>query len=267
MIRFNYKKNHYNKIKTIKMNSFYANQNNINEIPSNITHLYFDDSFDQPLSIGIIPHTVTHLTFGKNFNKPIPIGVIPNSVTHLTFGRDFNQPLTIHMIPNSVTHLTFDTCFNQPLNENVIPSSVTHLTFGMCFNQKLNPGNIPNSVKHLTFGFCYNQSIDENVIPNSVTHVTFGDFYMRPYVLPDSVIYLNNTFIFKSEMNIKNKKIVENIENCNICLESKSTLITTCNHQYCNTCFENLYKNNNLCAYCRKELYYHDLFLIQNEIK
>jgi hypothetical protein len=51
------------------MNTFYANQNNINTIPSNVTYLYFDDSFDQPLSIETIPYTVTHLTFGKNFNN------------------------------------------------------------------------------------------------------------------------------------------------------------------------------------------------------
>ena len=33
---------------------------------------------------------------------------------------------------------------------------------------------------------------------------------------------------------------------CNICLESKSALITICNHQYCITCFENLYKNQHV---------------------
>ena len=33
-----------------------------------------------------IPKNVTHLTFGYDFNQFLKVGVIPNNVTHLTYG-------------------------------------------------------------------------------------------------------------------------------------------------------------------------------------
>jgi hypothetical protein len=76
---------------------------------------------------------ITHLTFDDSFNQPIN-DRIPSSVTHLTFGLYFNQLLN-DCIPSSVSHLTFGLCFNQPIN-NCIPHSVTHLTFAWDFNPK-----------------------------------------------------------------------------------------------------------------------------------
>ncbi len=212
----------------------------------------------------MIPESITHLTFGCYFNQPLSIGVIPNSVTHLNFGYDFNQALSIGVIPENVIHLTFGYSFNQPLSVGVIPNSVTHLTFVHSFNQPLSIGVIPESVTHLTFGDSFNQPLSVGVIPESVTHLTFLGDFNQPVILPESVLFLNNKPIFRVK-NLEKKQILEKIEDCVICLESNSSIITSCNHIYCTSCFEDWYRKNYSCAYCRKKLYNNDLFLIQKE--
>ncbi len=178
------------------MIEFTVTNENLHQIPQNVTHLTFEDDFNQPLVSGVIPNSVTHLTFGWSFNQPLTQGVtcvIPNSVTHLTFGENFNQPL---VVPNSVTHLTFGRSFNQPLSTGAIPNSVTHLTFEPfneynCFDTFV----IPNSVTHLDLGFNLYQFEYFRFIPSSVTHLTFGiPFIHKDFVLKalDKTIQLNN---------------------------------------------------------------------------
>jgi len=51
---------------------------------------------------------------------------------------------------------------------------------------------------------------------------------------------------------IYDKNFVENdIINCLVCYDEKSTLITSCNHQYCKTCIFTWTLNNKTCPYCR----------------
>ncbi len=127
-----------------KMIKFIVNKSNVNNIPSNVTHLIFNDYFNQPLSVGVIPNSVTHLVFGCEFNQIVDI---PNSVTHLLFGYNFNRPL-------------------------YIPNSVIYLRFGYEFNQIV---DIPNSVKDLTIGNEFD--IVNNIIPNNVIHLTYNILY------------------------------------------------------------------------------------------
>jgi hypothetical protein len=120
------------------------------KLPASITHLTFEDNFNQEIKDYILQsdlHNLTHLTFGHHFNKEIK-DRIPLSVTHLTFGFCFNQEIK-DCITDSVTHLTFGTCFNQEIKD-CLPDSVTHLTFALEFNKEIK-GCIPRSVTHLTF--------------------------------------------------------------------------------------------------------------------
>ncbi len=188
------------------MIKFIVNKSNVNNISSNITHLVFDDYFNQIIDIPNsvthltfndyfnqsikIPNSITHLVFGYNFNQIVDI---PNSVTHLVFGEKFNQAICI---PNSVTHLVFGNYFNQKIN---IPNSITHLVFGEKFNQKI---NIPNSVTHLTIGHKFN--IIDNIIPNSVTHLTFGYKFNKIIDIPNSVTHLTFNDSFNQKINIPN---------------------------------------------------------------
>ncbi len=126
------------------MIKFIVNKSNVNNIPSNVTHLIFNDYFNQPLSVGVIPNSVTHLVFGCEFNQIVDI---PNSVTHLLFGYNFNRPL-------------------------YIPNSLIYLRFGYEFNQIV---DIPNSVKDLTIGNEFD--IVNNIIPNNVIHLTYNILY------------------------------------------------------------------------------------------
>lgn len=63
----------------------------------------------------------------------------------------------------------------------------------------------------------------------------------------------------------KNK--VKKIENCLICYENNSTILTKCNHFYCFNCIENhFYINDNRCPYCRTENDELDLTLVINSV-
>ncbi len=120
-------------------------------IPEGVTHLHLG-RYNKLLELGDIPPNVTHLTFGDSFNQIIPVGTIPISVTHLKFGYHFNQTLLVGSIPKNVTHLEFGEKFNQPVEASMIPNIVTHLTFGTYFNQILHKGIIPESVQFLNLG-------------------------------------------------------------------------------------------------------------------
>ncbi len=281
--------------------SFTFTNDDVNEIPQNITHLCIEYDYDLPLtigsiqnsvkylqfgydytqnctkfkhslSVGIIPNSVISLFFDCNLKEELTQGIIPNSVKELFFGKDYHQHIHANVIPNSVTRLEFGGRFNQPLvtcDGNIIPNSVTHLKFGEEFNQPLMVGAIPNSVTHLTFGWHFNQPLVSGAIPNSVTHLTFGNDFNQPLVsgaIPNSVTHLkfgarfNQTIYDFTNLDTKS---VKTTENCVICLESKSSIITMCNHQFCTSCIQDWVKINKSCAYCRKDLINSDLFLIK----
>jgi len=75
-----------------------------------VAHPHFDNYVYFVATTTDIPPYVTHLTFDDNFNQPIKN--LPPSIIYLTFGRNFNQPIQ-NNIPPSVTHLTFGTWFNR----------------------------------------------------------------------------------------------------------------------------------------------------------
>ena len=50
------------------------------------------------------------------------------------------------------------------------------------------------------------------------------------------------------------EKNVEKVDTCSICLESETSVVTICDHQYCKNCIVEWYKKNPTCAYCRRKL-------------
>lgn len=50
------------------------------------------------------------------------------------------------------------------------------------------------------------------------------------------------------------RKKIENIEECYICQDAISTLITECGHQYCKKCIKKWLRRSGTCPYCREEL-------------
>uniref|UniRef100_A0A6C0C8E2 F-box and FNIP repeat-containing protein n=1 Tax=viral metagenome TaxID=1070528 RepID=A0A6C0C8E2_9ZZZZ len=211
--------------------SFFAKTS---DIPSYVTHLYFDDEFNQPIK-GCIPNSVTEVTFGNIFDQPID-GCIPNSVTKLVFGDRFNRHIKGY-IPNSVTELVFGwsfdryiyiddyippsvikltlekwdayveyiptTIFDLSIRGDIfgtIPLSITHLTYDCWL--RFTKFTIPRSVTHLVFGPNFNYDV-KNWIPDSVTHLTFGERYNQKIKnsIPKSVTHLTFGRYFSRSVN------------------------------------------------------------------
>ncbi len=58
---------------------------------------------------------------------------------------------------------------------------------------------------------------------------------------------------------------LETIEDCVVCFESNSSIITTCNHEYYNPCIQEWCKRDKSRPYCRKILFSNNLFLIKRD--
>jgi hypothetical protein len=159
--------------------------------PSRLTHLTFDERFNQP--VDRLPASLTHLTFGIYFNQPVDR--LPASLTHLSFGWCFNQP--VDCLPASLTHLTFGYHFNQLVDR--LPVSLTHLTFGGDFNQPVD--HLPAFLTHLTFGGDFNQPVDR--LPASLTHLTLRYSFDQPVDrLPASLTHLGFGWAFNQPVNL-----------------------------------------------------------------
>jgi hypothetical protein len=249
----------------------YRNLIKIGDIPNDITELYY--SINIPLTIGIIPNSVIYLSFRCEFNQPLEAGVIPQSVKGLSFGDKFNQPLTVGIIPEGVEILQFGNEFNQPLIIGIIPKSVQELYFGKGFNQPLTIGIIPESVQELYFGKGFNQPLTIGIIPESVKILHFGQGFNQIIEegaipehlieeLPQHIIQLIQNYESNNTYKVKN---VVKMEDCSICLESNSNMITSCNHQFCKDCIEDWIQIRKYCPCCRKRMNKSNLFLIHSE--
>ena len=71
-------------------------------------------------------------------------------------------------------------------------------------------------------------------------------------VIDNSII----NYGFKKQLFFLKDKKVENVENCNICLDTISDTITECNHQFCKSCLNKWYTNKETCPYCRDYIIY-----------
>lgn len=84
-------------------------------IPNTVTHLTLCTKF------GLMPKSlsssVTHLTFDDPFDEPVN-GLIPASVTHLKFGTYFNKTLE-NCIPASVVELVIDKKYRKFISEDI----------------------------------------------------------------------------------------------------------------------------------------------------
>ncbi len=189
------------------MIKFNVNKSNVNNIPSNVTHLIFEKEFNQHIEI---PNSVTHLLIGDYFNQPI---VIPNSVTYLSFGYNFNQ---IVDIPTSVIHLIIGNEFD--IIDNNIPNNIIHLTYHIDYpiyrkNVKLQDNLIVNKfivekVNHLIINLDFQLMIDsEYIITNEmiskiyknlvISIIDFFDDSIDDSI--DNIIKYNNEIIQDNE--------------------------------------------------------------------
>lgn len=131
----------------------------LQELPDTLTHLTFDDDFNQSLADVTLPPKITRLTFGLRFDQPLDCVHLPDTLTHLTFGDAFDQRLENATLPPMLTHLTFGYYFNRPLDRVVLPPMLTHLKFGERFDQSLDAVRFPSTLSLLTLHRKYNYNL------------------------------------------------------------------------------------------------------------
>ncbi|KAF2069668.1 hypothetical protein CYY_009016 [Polysphondylium violaceum] len=154
--------------KSVKKLKIGGPNHSFSSLPSGITHLTFNDSFNESLSHIKLPDTLLHLDLGCHFNYPIGKNDLPESLTSLTFSTRFNEPLTAGVIPSNVQTLKFGDLFNQPLVENLIPPSVCHLKFGYRFCQNLFDYLLPPRLTLLSLDSSYIRDFD---LPKTLSHL------------------------------------------------------------------------------------------------
>tara|TARA_B110000483_G_scaffold243270_1_gene332218 strand:+ start:2615 stop:3391 length:777 start_codon:yes stop_codon:yes gene_type:complete len=88
------------------------------------------------------------------------------------------------------------------------------------------------------------------------------EWYYLCYV-DDTIIHWEVNYILKPYNSIKRCEMSVPYENCYICYEDVSNVITKCNHFYCLSCLQRHYEKNNInCPYCRKENTENELYTI-----
>ena len=101
------------------------------KLPMNVTHLTFDDEFNESV-LGYVPHTVTHLTFGKKFDQDIiTSGEMDDSlIKELVSLMDTakTNPAALELFKKEHEYL------GDPPQYH-IPKGVTHVTFGENFRR------------------------------------------------------------------------------------------------------------------------------------
>ena len=133
----------------------------VDNLPSNITHIFFSGYFDKP--VDNLPSDLTHLFFGHEFSQPVDN--LPIHLTYLIFNFSFNYP--VDNLPLTLKVLTFGYKFSQPVDN--LPPFLTYLIFGDNFNMSINW--LPHSIKVLVLGMYFTHPLDN--LPNGIQSIKF----------------------------------------------------------------------------------------------
>ena len=93
-----------------------------------------------------LPSTITQIVLNRTFNEPISTNSLPPSLTHLSFGDSFDRPVD-HLLPLTLTYLFFGCLFNQSVDD--LPSSLHTLILGTKFNKLVD--HLPRNLRVLAF--------------------------------------------------------------------------------------------------------------------
>ncbi len=151
-------------------------------LPSSLTYLGFDDTFDpsifnQPL---VLPNTLKKLHLSARFNQPV---ILPEGLKTFNMGENFNHPL---ILPKSITNLEMGNNFNHPL---LLHEGLVSVTFGRLFNR---PVVCPRSLTYLTLGRVFSRHVDlSNIITLTVHNPIFE--HMFPNTL--HTLYITKEYI------------------------------------------------------------------------
>lgn len=124
-----------NKIKKLKFGNHFNQE--IDNLPDGITHIYFGEMFNQ--QINNLPNTITHIYFGDYYNKPL--NYLPSTIKFIKFGLHYN--LTLENLNFELEHISIPTFYENNIKN--LPN-IKKLELGMNFYGKC---DIPKSLEYL----------------------------------------------------------------------------------------------------------------------
>lgn len=181
-------------------------------LPSQLTHLTIDNSYNDP--IDILPNSLIYLKLGDKFNQYL---TFPPNLKTLILGNSYNKVLSelpelIHLqlgrhdqpLPKlpKLKFIKFGCNFDQSIKE--LPSSLTHIIFGYRFKQPLL--NLPPNLLELDVGYNYNHPLP--ILPDSLKILKIGKHYTHDIIFP----YQLRKLVYMSDKKIDMKLLPVNLK-------------------------------------------------------
>lgn len=173
--------------------TYYSNVNS-----NEITHVRFDDDYDDPNALNNLSPNITHIHLGRDFNQKIKI--LPPKLDTIIFSARFNKKLTRGVLPMNVRIVVFGADYNLYTASLIFPPRIKYIEYGDSFNQCINV-SIPNSLKKLVLGKKFNRSLYFTVVPPSLKEIVIHNDYRRAVspllVLTLELFIVNGNVIFE----------------------------------------------------------------------
>lgn len=158
----------------------------IDYLPSSITHLTFNNCYDE--TVDHLPPKITHLSLSNSFRKNIDH--LPQTLTHLWLGVVFNR--SVDYLPQSLTHLFFHNLSNFDEYIDHLPTTLSYLSLGKCFDKPID--NLPPNLQILKFNHgtfaSYWFSFYMDHLPMSLKKLKLPRKYNKTEYLPPNVVLL-----------------------------------------------------------------------------
>ncbi|EFA83106.1 hypothetical protein PPL_03896 [Heterostelium album PN500] len=171
------------------------NYRNKYRVPNSTREIYFDAEFNLNIDnmlMKLSMSNVTHIYFNDNFKQPIAKGLFPPTIKLISFGYYWNHPIDEGVLPAHLESLSFIGCFNQPINEKSLPSTIKHLKLSVLFDYKhlfANDKLLPCNLQSLDIPRSNKELIPPGFLPANLTEIKslFVDELLLPSVLPSSI--------------------------------------------------------------------------------
>lgn len=151
--------------------TYYSNINR-----NEITHVRFDDDYDDLHALNNLSDNITHIHLGRDFNQKIKR--LPAKLDTIIFSARFNKRLCRGVLPINVQTIVFGADYNLYTASLIFPPHVKYIEYGDQFNQCINAG-VPNSLKKLVLGKRFNHSLNSAIVPQMLKEIVIRNDYRR----------------------------------------------------------------------------------------
>jgi len=160
-------------------------------IPFGVTHIYFNNLYDQEFEPDVFPESVIEIYF-SSYNYIFEKNVLPKSLKKLTIGStSISITFNLNTLPESMKELCIKG--NDIYLENKFPNSLEKLSL-ICW-QQIDLPDIPKSVTHLDLSDLHDESIvqNENFFPSELKYLSLPDTFesLNKCIFPNQLEILN----------------------------------------------------------------------------